>query len=169
MYVALCTHSLTDKTADSGSADGGSIPLGYASIINLKDKGRTYIMTKTSHASVLGMGKIKNAKLFSKMMLLVAFMSLAVVCTGCGKDKDKDKEKTTDGTTSGNGDVTMSVEAAIVTPPEGMETTTNQEIINLITLYYNALRDGDSATVASVKKDVSEEEKIRLERKFLSA
>ena len=99
------------------------------------------------------------------MMLLVAFMSLAVVCTGCGKDKDKDKEKTTDGTTSGNGDVTMSVEAAIVTPPEGMETTTNQEIINLITLYYNALRDGDSATVASVKKDVSEEEKIRLETK----
>ncbi len=159
------TRSLTDKTADSGSADGGSIPLGYASIINLKDKGRTYIMTKTSHASVLGMGKIKNAKLFSKMMLLVAFMSLAVVCTGCGKDKDKDKEKTTDGTTSGNGDVTMSVEAAIVTPPEGMETTTNQEIINLITLYYNALRDGDSATVASVKKDVSEEEKIRLETK----
>ena len=28
MHVALCTHSLTDKTADSGSADGGSIPLG---------------------------------------------------------------------------------------------------------------------------------------------
>ena len=59
----------------------------------------------------------------------------------------------------------MPVAAAIVTPPEGMETTTNQEIINLITLYYNALKDGDSATVASVKKDVSEEEKIRLETK----
>lgn len=81
-------------------------------------------------------------------MLLVVFMGLAVVCTGCGKDK----EETTDGTTSGNGDVTMSEEAAIVTPPEGMETTTNQEIINLITLYYNALKDGDSATVASVKR-----------------
>ena len=34
----ICTHSLTDKTADSGSADGGSIPLGYASIIILKTK-----------------------------------------------------------------------------------------------------------------------------------
>ena len=155
------TRSLTDKTADSGSADGGSIPLGYASIINLKDKGRTYIMTKTSHASVLGMGKIKNVKLFSKIMLLVVFMGLAVVCTGCGKDK----EEAEDGTTNENGDVTMSVNVAIVTPPEGMETTTNQEIINLITLYYNALKDGDSATVASVKKDVSEEEKIRLETK----
>ena len=155
------TRSLTDKTADSGSADGGSIPLGYASIINLKDKGRTYIMTKTSHASVLGMGKIKNVKLFSKIMLLVVFMGLAVVCTGCGKDK----EEAEDGTTNENGDVTMSVDVAIVTPPEGMETTTNQEIINLITLYYNALKDGDSATVASVKKDVSEEEKIRLETK----
>ena len=92
------TRSLTDKTADSGSADGGSIPLGYASIINLKDKGRTYIMTKTSHASVLGMGKIKNVKLFSKIMLLVVFMGLAVVCTGCGKDK----EEAEDGTTNEN-------------------------------------------------------------------
>ena len=33
-FVTFCTHSLTDKTVDSGSTDGGSIPLGYTQIRN---------------------------------------------------------------------------------------------------------------------------------------
>lgn len=100
---------------------------------------------------------------FSKAFAMIAIVGLLVVCAGCGK-KDKDE---TVSENEGNGEVTMSVEAAVVTPPEGMETTANQDLINLITLYYNALKDGDSATVAAVKKDVSEEEKIRLETRAL--
>lgn len=113
-------------------------------------------MTNTSNTFKKGMTKM--SKLFSKTFLLMVLMGLVIVCTGCGKDKENEGEETTP-----DGEVPMSVEAAIVTPPEGMVTTSNQEIINLITLYYNALKDGDSATVASVKKDVTEEEKIRLE------
>lgn len=116
-------------------------------------------MAKSSHAFMLGMGKNKNSRHISKIMLLIAVMGLTLVCTGCGKSKDNTSDEVSDNSQ----EVTMSADTAIVTPPDGMETTTNQDIINLITLYYNALKDGDSATVSSVKKDVSEEEKIRLE------
>ena len=116
-------------------------------------------MAKSSHAFMLGMGKNKNNRHISKIMLLIAVMGLTLVCTGCGKSKDNTSDEVSDNSQ----EVTMSADTAIVTPPDGMETTTNQDIINLITLYYNALKDGDSATVSSVKKDVSEEEKIRLE------
>lgn len=116
-------------------------------------------MAKSSHAFMLGMGKNKNSRHISKIMLLIAVMGLTLVCTGCGKSKDNTSDEVSDNSQG----VTMSANTAIVTPPDGMETTTNQDIINLITLYYNALKDGDSATVSSVKKDVSEEEKIRLE------
>ena len=116
-------------------------------------------MAKSSHAFMLGMGKNKNNRHISKIMLLIAVMVLTLVCTGCGKSKDNTSDEVSDNSQ----EVTMSADTAIVTPPDGMETTTNQDIINLITLYYNALKDGDSATVSSVKKDVSEEEKIRLE------
>lgn len=115
-------------------------------------------MAKSSHTFMLGMGKNKNSRHVSRIMLLVAVMGLTLVCTGCGKSKEKTPE-----VSDNSQEVTMSADTAIVTPPEGMETTTNQDIINLITLYYNALKDGDSATVSTVKKDVSEEEKIRLE------
>lgn len=116
-------------------------------------------MAKSSHAFMLGMGKNKNNRHISKIMLLIAVMGLTLVCTGCGKSKDNTSDEVSDNSQ----EVTMSADTAIVTSPDGMETTTNQDIINLITLYYNALKDGDSATVSSVKKDVSEEEKIRLE------
>lgn len=116
-------------------------------------------MAKSSHAFMLGMGKNKNNRHISKIMLLIAVMGLTLVCTGCGKSKDNTSDEVSDNSQ----EVTMSADTAIVTPPDGMETTTNQDIINLITLYYNALKNGDSATVSSVKKDVSEEEKIRLE------
>lgn len=116
-------------------------------------------MAKSSHAFMLGMGKNKNNRHISKIMLLIAVMGLTLVCTGCGKSKDNTSDEVSDNSQ----EVTISADTAIVTPPDGMETTTNQDIINLITLYYNALKDGDSATVSSVKKDVSEEEKIRLE------
>lgn len=116
-------------------------------------------MAKSSHAFMLGMGKNKNNRHISKIMLLIAVMGLTLVCTGCGKSKDNTSDEVSDNSQ----EVTMPADTAIVTPPDGMETTTNQDIINLITLYYNALKDGDSATVSSVKKDVSEEEKIRLE------
>lgn len=116
-------------------------------------------MAKSSHAFMLGMGKNKNNRHISKIMLLIAVMGLTLVCTGCGKSKDNTSDEVSDNSQ----EVTMSADTPIVTPPDGMETTTNQDIINLITLYYNALKDGDSATVSSVKKDVSEEEKIRLE------
>ena len=115
-------------------------------------------MAKSSHTFMLGMGKNKNSRHVSRIMLLVAVMGLTLVCTGCGKSKEKTSE-----VSDNSQEVTMSADTAIVTPPDGMETTTNQDIINLITLYYNALKDGDSATVSTVKKDVSEEEKIRLE------
>lgn len=105
-------------------------------------------MAKSSHAFMLGMGKNKNNRHISKIMLLIAVMGLTLVCTGCGKSKDNTSDEVSDNSQ----EVTMSADTAIVTPPDGMETTTNQDIINLITLYYNALKDGDSATVSSVKK-----------------
>lgn len=88
-----------------------------------------------------------------KALLLMILTCSVFVLSACGK-----KDKTEGSSTSESAE-------RLVTPPDGIVESTNQEIINLMTLYYNALQNGDSATVASVKKDVSEEEKIRLEVK----
>lgn len=101
----------------------------------------------------------KAKRAMKRGLVAASLLALGLSMTGCGS-KDKDSVSANTAT-----EVNVVGKDIIVTPPDGLEQTSNQELISLIGTYYDALRDGDVATVESVKKDTTEEEKIRLTTK----
>ena len=79
--------------------------------------------------------------------LALLLIIIIVICVSCAK-KD-------------NNDEGLSTENEVV---EGtFEETDNEALVQLMTTYYKAVETGDSVTVQTVKPDISEEEKIKIE------
>jgi len=89
-------------------------------------------------------------------VLALILIIIIIICVSCSK-----KEETAEPQESNN---TVS-DSTVVTAPGILEETTDEAVLQLVNTYYKALEVGDSATVETVKSDVTDEEKIRLETK----
>ena len=79
--------------------------------------------------------------------LALLLIIIIVICVSCAKKDNSDEGLTT--------------ENEVV---EGtFEETDNEALVQLMTTYYKAVETGDSVTVQTVKPDISEEEKIKIE------
>lgn len=88
-------------------------------------------------------------------ILALILIVIIIICVSCSK-KDGNGETQEESAVSGD-----TVSAASGT----LEETTNEAVRQLFVTYYKALEVGDSATVETIKTDVTEEEKIKLETK----
>lgn len=88
-------------------------------------------------------------------VLALILIVIIIICVSCSK-KDENVAPQEETTVSDS-----TVAAATGT----LEETTNEAVLQLVNTYYKALEVGDSATVETVKSDVTEEEKIKLETK----
>jgi uncharacterized protein YgiM (DUF1202 family) len=86
--------------------------------------------------------------------LALVLIILIILCVSCSNNKEVTDE-----------DVQQGVSDDEAVQQGTLEPTTNEAVEQLVLTYYQALETGDSATVESVKSDVTEEEKIKLEAK----
>ncbi len=96
--------------------------------------------------------------------LAIALIIIIIVCVSCSK-KDENPEGISDNTVpvaeSGSTDTPQPAEAEA----GGLVPTSDEAVMQLINSYYGALATGDSATVSALKSNVTEEEKIKLEKR----
>lgn len=96
--------------------------------------------------------------------LAIALIIVIIVCVSCFK-RDDNSEGISDNTVpvveSGNAGVPQPA----VTDDGGLVPTSDEAVMQLVNSYYAALASGDSATVSTLKSNVSEEEKIKLEKR----
>lgn len=96
--------------------------------------------------------------------LAIALIIVIIVCVSCFK-RDDNSEGISDNTVpvveSGN----TGVPQPAVTDDGGLVPTSDEAVMQLINSYYGALATGDSATVSALKSNVTEEEKIKLEKR----
>lgn len=97
--------------------------------------------------------------------LAIVLLIIVIVCVSCSKKDEKPEgvsENTAPVADSGN-------EAGAEQPAEadegGLVPTSDEAVMQLINSYYGALATGDSATVSALKSNVTEEEKIKLEKR----
>ncbi len=101
--------------------------------------------------------KVRNGVIGGALALVLII--LIIVCVSCSKKDDENEAVSDNAVVSDNNNVSSD------TTSEPLTETTDEAILNLVQTYYKALEVGDSATVESVKSEVTEEEKIRLETK----
>lgn len=148
-----------DKTVDSGSTDGGSIPLGYI-------KGRKdWVVSDMANKPTGGLsGLLEKIKTDQKVrygviggVLALILIVIIIICVSCSRKKDG-QQSVSDNETAAVSEDTASAQGTL-------ELTDNEALLQLVNAYYDALESGDSATVAALKSNVSTEEKIKLETK----
>ena len=156
-----------DKTADSGSADGGSIPLGY--ILGRKERIRE--MSDMTNKPTEGAGLLERIKTDEKMQygviggaLAIALIIIMRVCVSCSK-KDDNEEGISDNTVSTADSGSEDTSQPAVADEGGLVPTSDEAVMQLINSYYGALAVGDSAAVSALKSNVTDEEKIKLEKR----
>lgn len=88
-------------------------------------------------------------------ILALILTIIIIICVSCSQ-KDKNAAPQEEATVS---------DSTVAAEPGTLEETTNEAVLQLVNTYYKALEVGDSATVETVKSDVTEEEKIKLETK----
>lgn len=96
--------------------------------------------------------------------LAIILIIIIIVCVSCSK-KDENPEGISDNTVpiveSGNAGIPQPA----VTDDGGLVPTSDEAVMQLINSYYGALATGDSAAVSALKSNVTEEEKIKLEKR----
>lgn len=96
--------------------------------------------------------------------LAIALIIIIIVCVSCSK-KDDDTEGISDNTISEADSGSEDTQQPAVADEGGLVPTSDEAVMQLINSYYGALATGDSATVSALKSNVTEEEKIKLEKR----
>ena len=172
----MSTHSLTDKTADSGSADGGSIPLGYAKLMGISVasffRERKFFMGFVNNF----IKKLKTEKQFAKMFYIAAAafvlaVVIIIVCVSCSKDDEAAAEDGAQQESVADGEVAEetteeTAEPLIdyTVPDVPVEENAYPEVNDLVAKYFNAMSNGDKATIESLRDTTAQEELIKIEK-----
>lgn len=96
--------------------------------------------------------------------LAIALIIIIIVCVSCSKKDENPEGDSGEGTSvtdSGNADTPQPAG----TDENGLVPTSDEAVMQLINSYYGALAAGDSATVSALKSNVTDVEKIRLEKR----
>lgn len=97
--------------------------------------------------------------------LAIILLIIIIVCVSCSK-KDENPEGISDNTVPAAADLSSSVGAQPAEAGEsGLVPTSDEAVMQLINSYYGALATGDSAAVSALKSNVTDEEKIKLEKR----
>lgn len=126
---------------------------------------------KTNKPSEGFSGLLERIKTDEKMQygviggaLAIALIIIIIVCVSCSK-----KDENPEGISDNNAPETESVGTDTPQPAEAesgsLVPTSDEAVMQLINSYYGALATGDSATVSALKSNVTEEEKIKLEKR----
>lgn len=103
--------------------------------------------------------KVRNGVIGGALALVLII--LIIICVSCS-NKGNENGEIPDNAEVSEDNTSDTVSEDISQP---LVETTDEAILQLIQTYYKALEVGDSATVETVKSEVTEEEKIRLETK----
>ena len=97
--------------------------------------------------------------------LAIILLIIIIVCVSCSK-KDENPEGISDNTVPVAADLSGSAASQPADAEEsGLVPTSDEAVMQLINSYYGALATGDSATVSALKSNVTDEEKIKLEKR----
>ena len=96
--------------------------------------------------------------------LAIALIIIIIVCVSCSK-KDDNEEGISDNTVSTADSGSEDTSQPAVADEGGLVPTSDEAVMQLINSYYGALAVGDSAAVSALKSNVTDEEKIKLEKR----
>ena len=157
-----------DRTEASDAFNAGSIPVGCILFIVVV---KGVFMDKTNLNENAGDGKqkfqaqisriVQMCKESKKVMIIIAvFLLIIIVALTVITFSEKKEEAvaTTEAEVAAEEDV-------VVVPEEALEKDAYPEVNNLIKQYYQALVDGDMATIKNIKSYVDEEEELKIVKK----
>lgn len=96
--------------------------------------------------------------------LAIALIIIIIVCVSCSK-KDDSGEVISDNTLPVADSGVTDTPQPMAADEGGLVPTSDEAVMQLINSYYGALATGDSATVSALKSNVTEEERIKLEKR----
>lgn len=166
--VVPCTRSLMDRTEASDAFNAGSIPVGCILFIVVV---KGVFMDKTNLNENAGDGKqkfqaqisriVQMCKESKKVLIIIAvflMIIIAALAVITFSEKKEEVVATTEAEVAAEEDV-------VVVPEEALEKDAYAEVNNLIKQYYQALVDGDMATIKNIKNYVDEEEELKIVKK----
>ena len=166
--VVPCTRSLMDRTEASDAFNAGSIPVGCILFVVVV---KGVFMDKTNLNENAGDEKqkfqaqisriVQMCKESKKVMIIIAIFLLIIIgalSVITFSEKKEEVVATTEAEVAAEEDV-------VVVPEEALEKDAYPEVNNLVKQYYQALVDGDMATIKSIKSYVDEEEELKIVKK----
>ena len=91
--------------------------------------------------------------------LAIVLILIIIICVSCSKNGENGEE--------GAGDLSNNAIPVSAQPGGDLVPTDNEAVLQLINTYYTALAAGDSATIQSIKADVTEKSLIEMETRAL--
>lgn len=106
------------------------------------------------------------AKMFYIAVAVVVVLIVVLVCVSCKKETPEDKEEVKQETQTQNGDATDETApvADYTVPDVALEENAYVEVNELAAKYFNAMTNGDSATITALRDSVEQEELLKIEK-----